>query len=81
MSREALAGCRVAQAIVFATLALWVACLRAHPPARPTTLPMQRDKWDAIIRGVFAGNIFDLGTKHTTEMYHEARAARRHAVC
>ncbi|KAI7846494.1 hypothetical protein COHA_000029 [Chlorella ohadii] len=31
----------------------------------------QRDRWDAVIRGVFAGNIFDLGCAATTSMYHE----------
>ncbi|KAL4443034.1 hypothetical protein ABPG77_008525 [Micractinium sp. CCAP 211/92] len=30
----------------------------------------QRDRWDAVIRGVFAGNIFDLGCAATTDMYH-----------
>ncbi|PSC71487.1 pantothenate kinase-like [Micractinium conductrix] len=29
-----------------------------------------RDRWDAVIRGVFAGNIFDLGCAYTTDMYH-----------
>lgn len=34
---------------------------------------LQRDRWDAVIRGVFAGNIFDLGCAATTSMYHEVR--------
>lgn len=42
------------------------ACLAATP--RP-----QRDRWGAVIRGVFAGNIFDLGCAATTSMYHEVR--------
>ncbi|KAL4457774.1 hypothetical protein ABPG75_012639 [Micractinium tetrahymenae] len=31
----------------------------------------QRDRWDAVLRGVFAGNIFDLGCAATTDMYHQ----------
>eukprot|EP00887_Chlorella_sp_A99_P002878 scaffold6.g2878.t1 len=31
--------------------------------------PAQR--WEMVLRGVFAGNIFDLGTAATTSMYHE----------
>lgn len=34
---------------------------------------LQRDRWDAVIRGVFAGNIFDLGCAATTDMYHQVR--------
>lgn len=28
------------------------------------------DRWEAIIRGIFAGNIFDLGAAHTADAYH-----------
>jgi type II pantothenate kinase len=28
------------------------------------------DRWDLLIRGVFAGNTFDLGSPETIEMYH-----------
>ncbi|EFN58807.1 hypothetical protein CHLNCDRAFT_19893 [Chlorella variabilis] len=31
----------------------------------------QRDRWETVVRGVFAGNIFDLGCKATTDAYHE----------
>ena len=36
---------------------------------------LQRDRWAAVLRGVFAGNIFDLGCAATTSMYHEVRHA------
>ncbi|KAI3436715.1 hypothetical protein D9Q98_006130 [Chlorella vulgaris] len=31
----------------------------------------QRMRWEAVLRGVFAGNIFDLGCAATTAAYHE----------
>lgn len=30
-----------------------------------------RQRWEAVVRGVFAGNIFDLGCAATTDMYHQ----------
>ncbi len=35
-----------------------------------------RARWEAVVRGVFAGNIFDLGCAATTDMYHQASAGR-----
>ena len=52
---------------------------RSHAPPLPLHCP-QRDRWDAVIRGVFAGNIFDLGCAATTDMYHQARLKNYGAV-
>jgi hypothetical protein len=30
-------------------------------------------RWEAVLRGLFAGNIFDLGCAATTAAYHEVR--------
>jgi type II pantothenate kinase len=31
------------------------------------------DRWELLIRGVFAGNIFDMGSAKTIEMYHKGQ--------
>jgi hypothetical protein len=51
-------------------------------------------RWELLLRGVCAANIFDLGAAHTTALYHEVRphgagalascelrAAQVHAIC
>ena len=32
----------------------------------------QQQRWEMVIRGICAANIFDLGAAHTTYMYHQA---------
>lgn len=34
----------------------------------------QRLRWELVIRGICAANIFDLGAAHTTNMYHEVES-------
>ena len=43
----------------------------------PRSLCPQQDRWAAVLRGVFAGNIFDLGCAATTSLYHEVRGSYR----
>ncbi|MBI4579061.1 MAG: DUF89 family protein [Planctomycetes bacterium] len=37
--------------------------------------PAGRERWDLLFRGLFAGNMFDLGSPKTIEMYHRGELA------
>lgn len=36
-----------------------------------TTLPASFQRWEQLIKGILAGNIFDLGAAHTSDMFHQ----------
>lgn len=55
----------------FMPLGLIYPALRSAADKPP--LLLQRMRWEAVLRGVFAGNIFDLGCAATTAAYHEVR--------
>lgn len=42
--------------------------------------PTPQARWDMVIRGICAANIFDLGTIHTSEMYHNEGGVSFHAT-
>ena len=42
------------------------------------TLPASFQRWEQLIKGILAGNIFDLGAAHTSDMFHQNGGVRFH---